>query len=190
MKPSQRLDCARLAEVLAERALCEPQALREALQLSQRGHAPFAEALVNAGLVQDWELSRLVCELYGLPFLPVDICEADKRARDGIDATFLLEHGLVPVGRFGNVLTLAMPGMVPAEVLGMLAAQTDLHIQPIVGTVRTNRRWLEQHLSAELDAALPKPEAHEVAQATNEWGSLFDQADAAVLLDLSKPEDN
>lgn len=190
MKQSQRLDCAQLAGVLGERGLCEPQALREALQLSQRGHAPFADALVNASLVQDWELSRTVCELYGLPFLPVDMCEPDPKAREGIDSHFLIEHGLVPIGRFGNVLTIAMPAIVPADVLGMLAAMTDLQIIPIVGTVRTNRRWIEMNLQADLQAALPKVNDGEVTHATNEWGALFDQADAAVLLDLTKPEDS
>lgn len=184
MKNNQRLDYARLAEVLAERGICEPQALREALQFSGRGHAPFAEALVNASLVSDWELSRIVCELYNLAFLSVDVCDPDPSARKGVNTAFLIEHGLVPLGRFGNLLTIAMPGMVPAEVLALLASDTDLTVLPVVGTVQTNRKWIERHLQAELAAALPAPTPEDVAQGANEWGNIFDQADAAVLLDL------
>ena len=189
VKHNQRLEYARLAEVLAERGMCEMQALREALQFSGRGHAPFSEALVNASLVSDWELSRVVCELYNLPFLSVDVCEPDPAARKGINTAFLMEHGLVPVGRFGQLLTVAMPGMVPAEVLGLLAAETDLYILPVVGTVQTNRRWIERHLQAELAAALPQMAAEELAPDEGEWGNIFDQGDAAVLLDL-KPLPN
>lgn len=191
MKNNQRLDYALLAEILAERGMCESQALREALQFSGRGHAPFAEALVNANLVSDWELSRIVCEIYNLAFLPVDMLEPDPKAREGLNVAFLIEHGLVPIGRYGQVLTLAMPGMVPAEVLGLLAAETDLHIIPIVGTVRTNRRWIESTLQAELAAALPTPTPQEVQQTAGEWGNIFDAADAAVLLDLKQlpPDD-
>lgn len=184
VKTNQRLDYARLAEVLAERGMCELQALREALQLSGRGQSPFAEAIVNASLVADWELSRVVCELYNLPFLPVDLVEADPNARKGINLAFLIEHGLVPIGRYGQLLTIAMPGMVPAEVLGLLAADTDLYILPVVGTVQSNRRWIERHLQAELAAALPTVVKEEAQQIANEWGNIFDQADAAVLLDL------
>jgi hypothetical protein len=95
----------------------------------------------------------------------------------------------VPIGRYGQLLTIAMPGMVPAEVLGLLAAETDLYIVPVVGTVQTNRRWIERHLQAELVAALPKLAAEEAPQETGEWGNIFDQGDAAVLLDL-KPLPN
>ncbi len=169
--------------------MCEMQALREALQFSGRGHAPFAEALVNASLVSDWELSRVVCELYNLPFLTVDVYEADPNARKGIDAAFLIEHGLVPLGRHGQLLTVAMPGMVPAEVLGMLAADTDLYIVPVVGTVQTNRRWIERNLQAALAAALPTAPTEGVSPDASEWADIFDQGDAAVLLDL-KPLPN
>lgn len=184
MKHNQRLDYSHLAEVLQERGMCEPMALREALQISQRGNAPFAEALVNASLVSDWELSRVVCELYNLAFLPVDSYDPDPAARKGLNPAFLVEHGLVPIGRFGNLLTIAMPGMVPAEVLGMLAADTDLTIVPVVGTVMSNRRWIERVLLQEVQAALPTVAPEVVQQTANEWGNLFDQADAAVLLDL------
>lgn len=184
MKNNQRLDYSRLAEVLAERGVCEPQALREALQFSGRGHAPFAEALVNASLVSDWELSRVVCELYNLSFMPVDMYDPDPNARKGLNSAFLIEHGLVPIGRFGNLLTIAMPGMVPADVLALLASDTDMTVLPVVGTVQTNRKWIERHLQAELAAALPTPTPEDVAQGANEWGNIFDQADAAVLLDL------
>jgi len=184
VKNNQRLDYARLADVLADRGTCELQAVREALQFSARGNAPFAEALVNASLVSDWELSRVVCELYNLPFMPVDTYDPDPTARKGLNTAFLIEHGLVPLGRYGSLLTIAMPGMVPAEVLGLLSAETDLTIVPVVGTVQSNRRWIERHLQSELRAALPSVTPEEAAHSSNEWGNIFDQGDAAVLLDL------
>jgi hypothetical protein len=184
VKLNQRLEYGRLAEVLAERGLCEPQALREALQFSGRGNAPFPEALVGANLVADWELSRVVCELYNLPFLPVDVAEPDPKAREGIDPQFLVDHGLVPIGRFGQVLTVAMPAIVPADVLGTLAAEADLEIVPVVGTVRTNRNWLERNLKI----APPAPLPHAAGEGgEGAWSSIFDAGDAAVLLDLQPP---
>jgi len=196
VKSSQRLDNSRLSEVLAERGLVEPQALREAANFAAHGKIPMSEALVTANLVQDWELSRIVSEIYNLPFLPVELLDPDPRALEGIDTQFLAENCLVPVGRYGQVLTVCMPAMVPADVLGLLAATTDLVILPLVGSVRSNRAWLEKHLAAP-SAPLPSQQAGERGAAgesagstqggPGEWGSLFDQADAAVLLDLSAP---
>ncbi|MBK7642668.1 MAG: hypothetical protein IPJ19_06390 [Planctomycetes bacterium] len=198
MKTSQRLDNNRLSEVLAERALVEPQALREAANFAVHGKIPMSEALVTANLVQDWQLAGIVSEIYNLPFLPVEMLDPDPRAREGIDEQFLLENCLVPVGRYGQVLTVCMPAMVPADVLGLLAATTDLVILPLVGSVRSNRQWLEKNLSSQALApanplgADPLGAEEESAPgggrgAPGEWGSLFDQADAAVLLDLAVP---
>lgn len=184
VKNNQRLEYSRLSEILSERGMCEPQALREALRLSGRGQVPFAEAVVNASLVSDWELSRVVCELYNLAFLTVDMYEPDPAARKGLNTAFLIEHGLVPLGRYGQLLTVAMPGMVEAEVLALLAAESDLTILPVVGTVQTNRRWIERSLHAEIASVLPTLAPAEAEERANEWGSIFDQADAAVLLDL------
>jgi len=71
VKISHRLEYARIAEILAERGMAEPRAVQEALQLSGRGSLRFPEALVTANLVADWELSRVVCEVYNLPFVTV-----------------------------------------------------------------------------------------------------------------------
>jgi hypothetical protein len=188
LKHNQRLDYARLAEVLADRGLVEPNALREALKFSGKGNLPFPEALVTANLVPDWELSRVVCELYNLPFLTVELLDPDPAAMKGIDPQLLVENCLVPLGRFGQVLTICMPAIVPADVLGVLAAQTDLYILPVVGTVRTNRKWLEEHVKLQPLESIAAP-LSDVAQEENggEWGSIFDAGDAAVLLDLQQP---
>lgn len=178
-KSNQRLEYGRLSEVLAERGLVEPQALREALQFSTQGNMPFPEALVTANLVADWELSRIVCEIYNLPFLTVDSIEVDSKARKGISDAFMVENALVPIGRFGQVLTVCMPALVPAEVLGLLAAETDLFILPVVGTVRTNRKWLELNVQTSVPAALPNAGGPQELH-TGEWSSIFDQGDAAV----------
>lgn len=198
MKTSQRLDNNRLSEVLAERGLVEPQALREAANFASHGKIPMSEALVTANLVPDWELARIVAEIYNLPFLPIELLDPDARALEGIDPQFLVENCLVPVGRYGQVLTVCMPAMVPADVLGLLAATTDLVILPLVGSVRSNRQWLDKNLSTQQPAAAPEPApeanapqaadgAVRVQPGPGEWGSLFDQADAAVLLDLQVP---
>jgi hypothetical protein len=189
VKQNQRLEYGRLAEVLAERGLVEPQALREALQFSGRGGLAFPEALVTANLVADWELSRVVCELYNLPFVSIEQCEPDPKSRDGVSLQFLHDHGIVPLSRFGRLLTVVMPALVPAEVLGLLAAESELQIMPLVGTVRGNRRWIELHLAIEMPPVLPSG-SHEAEAQAKQWSSIFDAGDAAVLLDLQPPGEN
>lgn len=185
MKSNRRLDYATLSEVLGQRGLVEPQRLSLALQTCQQTRVPFPETLVADNLIGDWELAKVVCDIYGLPFLPVDIYAPDEEAFAGLEKDFLRQHRLVPVGRHGNVLVVAMPGIVQADVLGALSTQHDLRILPVVGTVLTNNRWLEEFMPVEVSAALPATgDGAPEGGGGGAWGSIFDEGDAAVLMDL------
>jgi hypothetical protein len=74
-----------------------------------------------------------------------------------------------------------MPAIVPAEILGCIAAETDLLILVVVGTVQSNRRWLQNNIQPA--SALPS-DLGDLEGNDSTWGSLFDEADAAVLSDL------
>jgi hypothetical protein len=169
VKYTQRLDYGRLAEVLHERGLAGLDAIRELLQLSQDGGMPFCEALVTSNLVSDWDLSKVVCETFQLPFLPVDLISPNPAALEEINVADFQKHQLVPLDVFGQVLTVAMPALVPAEVLAHIAAMSDFEVLPVVGTVESNRRWISEHM------ALAPPPAMEGG-----WESMFDAADASV----------
>ncbi len=188
LKLHQRLDYQRLADALIDRGLCEAQALREAMQLSGHGNPSFVEAIVAANLVGDWEVGKVVAEIYNLPFLPIELCNPDSRALEGLDLAYLAEHGLVPLGRFGTLVTVAMPGLVRAEVLsGIPIAEGELTVLPVVGSVQSNRRWIDLNLIPKLRAAMPKMAAVDPStgmMANPEWGNIFDAGDAAVHFDL------
>jgi len=175
LKSSQRLEYAHVAQVLGQRGLIDPQRLHLALQTGSAGQTPFPEILVGDNLISDWELSRVVCDLYNLPFLPVDIHPPSAKAFDGMDREFFRTHRLIPVDRNGQLLTVCMPAIVPAEVLGQLAAECDVQIAAVVGTVQSNNRWFDEHMPADTAPALPGQEA------SGGWSNIFDEADASVL---------
>ena len=173
MKHHLRLDYGRLAEVLHEQGKGNVDTIRELLQHSKDGGMAFCEALVTTNLVEDWELSRIVCETFHLPFLPIDLVEPNPKAIEAIDAALFKKHQLVPIDCFGQLLTVAMPALVQADVLAMVSAASDFVILPVVGTVETNRRWITEHFS---DV--------ESTEINGGWGNLFDQADADVQASL------
>jgi len=179
VKSSHRLEYAHLAQVLGQRGLIDPQRLHLALQTGTNSHTPFPEILVNENLISDWDLSRVVCDMYNLPFLPVDIHPPSSTAFEGLDREYFRTHRLIPVDRNGQLLTVCMPGIVPAEVLGQLAADSDLQIAPVVGTVVSNNRWIDEHMPVETAPALPGESAGLA------WSNIFDEGDASVLESLS-----
>jgi hypothetical protein len=176
VKNTQRLDYERLADTLRHHRLVAPEALRMTLHQCLSTGALFADLLVREGMVSDWELARLCSETFNLPFIPLENYQPDKRLVETLDVEFLRQYGLVPLDRFGTILTVAMPGMVPTDVLQALEEQTGCRVLPVVGTVQGNQRWLEENL--------PPPEAlRELREATergDEWAGVFDAGEAAV----------
>jgi hypothetical protein len=181
LKRKQRLDYANLAEVLRQRNLVDRRRLSLALQTSSQSAIPFPEVLVTDGLIGDWDLARVVSDLYSLPFLPVSVCSPQPEAMAGLDAAFLRQHRLIPLDRFGGLLTVCMPAIVPADVLGTLAASNNIQVLPVVGTVNTNNKWFEENMASDVPAALPNSPA--------DWSNIFDEGNAAVLMELTGDED-
>ena len=173
VKHHQRLDYGRLAEVLHERGVASVDAIRDLLQQSREGGMPFCEALVTTNLVADWDLSRIVCMTFSLPFLPIDMVEPNVKLRAELDIKLFRQHQVIPLDKFGQVLTVIMPGLVQADVLAQLSAASDYVILPVVGTVETNRRWILENFGNSQNADIE-----------GGWSSLFDQADAAVTASL------
>lgn len=182
MKTNQRLDYASLAELINQRGLIDTQHLNLALQTSARSHIPFPEMLVTENMIGDWELARMVCEAFNLPFLSCDFCSPKREALEGLDQAFMRRHRLVPFGRHGQLLTVIMPAMVSADVLAQLSEMHGLKVLAVVGTVNSNNRWLEENLAADAAGQADDGAAHE-------WSNLFDMADAAVNLTLQVPSD-
>ncbi len=168
VKFTQRLDYNRLAEALTERDMVTLASVQELLKASNEGGQPFPEALVESNLIPDWDLSRVVCDVFHLPFLPMDQAKPNKELIDLFDRSFLQSTALVPVSRYGNVLTIAMPAIVQADTLALLSAETDLFLLPIVSTVSSNRKWLQENCPVQSFGE------------DNSWGDLFDEGDQAV----------
>lgn len=183
---TQHLDYARLADHLVERSLVDATTMQSVMQQCGSSGDLLTEVLVKDNLISDWEVSRICAELFNLPFLPVEIYPPSTEAAGGLDPHYLRQYGLVPLDRFGNLLTVAMPGLVPSEVLNGLRGMGELVVLPVVGSVQGNRAWLEQNLQ-QAPAAVPAVEesgGDGLMPDEESWASLFDEAEQAVQDDL------
>jgi len=214
-KSVQRFEYNRFGEALVERGLIDREVLHHVLRQIQSSHVLLPEVLVRENLVSDWEISRVACEIYHLPFLTVDHYPPSTTALDGYDLAYLRHFALVPLDRYGGLVTVIMPGLVPSEVLDGLRPGQGGRVVPLVGSVVTNRRWLDERFapkapagpktismapaqhttpakSADPAAALPSQpqganDLGELEILDGDWGNLFDAGDEAVQLDLKNP---
>lgn len=216
-KSAHRFDYTRFGEALVERSLLDRNVLTHVLHQCNATRSLLTELLVRENLVSDWELSRVACELYHLPFLTIDQYPPSATALDGYDIGYLRHYALVPLDRYGGLVTVAMPGLVPSEVLDGLRPGQNGRVLAVVGSVVSNRRWLEERFAPaappkaaggasplrtismsmpnaaaeDVPAAIPASELEEAQSlqigSAEDWGSLFDAGEEAVQLDLKKP---
>lgn len=216
MKSAHRFDYARFGEALVERGLIDREVLSHVLRQVNATRGLLPEVLVRENLVSDWEVSRVVCEVYHLPFLTVDHYPPSATALDGYDLAYLRHFALVPLDRYGGLVTVIMPGLVPSEVLEGLRPGQGGRVLAVVGSVVSNRRWLEERSAPkgappgakpvagpktiamdirgavpapQASAPKPEPESDNVLELNvdGDWGNLFDAGDEAVKLGLKKP---
>jgi hypothetical protein len=146
-KSAHRFDYSRFGEALVERGLLDRNVLQHVLQQCTATRSLLTELLVRENLVSDWELSRVACELYHLPFLTIDQYPPSATALDGYDIGYLRHYALVPLDRYAGLVTVAMPGLVPSEVLDGLRPGQNGRVLAVVGSVASNRRWLEERFA-------------------------------------------
>ena len=90
---------------LVDRGLVDREAMHLVLQQASTGGVPIAEILVRENLVADWEVSRVAAEVFNLPFLTVESYPPSEDALSGLDPDYLRQYGLVPLDRFGQLIT-------------------------------------------------------------------------------------
>lgn len=180
VKNKQRLDHELLAETLRDRGMVDPKTLEQTLAACTQSGALFTEQLVRDGVVSDWELAQVCCETFGLAFLPADLYDPDTDLIELFDPQTLRQSALVPLDRFGDVLVVAMPCMVPSDVLDDIAERLDVKVMPVVGSVRANVRFLDEHLP---DLAGELARVAEEAD-DGDWTNVLDMGDAAVQVDI------
>jgi len=185
-KITPRLDYERLADALVDRGLAAREAVKLVLDQANETGAVFPEILVRENLVSDWEISRVTAEVFNLAFLPIDVTPPNKDVLKHLDLDYLRMYGLVPVDQFADVLTVAMPALVPTEVLNGLTPNKDLVVLPVVGLVSSNRAWLDANAPDESEP--PSLVAGGAAVEESGWADIFDAGDEAVQLGLD-PDD-
>ncbi|MEM7307147.1 MAG: hypothetical protein AAF682_10780 [Planctomycetota bacterium] len=183
MKNPIRLENERLADALIDRELVQREAIALVLQQVAATGAVFTEILVQENLVSDWEVSRVSADVFSLPFAPVEVSPPNKDLLDDLDPEYLRLHNLVPIERFGDVLTIAMPGIVPTSVLTAVSNSESVIVLPVVGSVVTNRNWITEHLPApdDLESMLPAGDSG--------WADIFDAGEEAVQLNMPGDEE-
>ncbi len=183
MKGLERITNLRLAEVLTQKGLLSREEMGEAISLHESSGERFVSVLVNTGYVTEWDLAKVVAESFQLPFLLGERYETPKEIIELFEEDFLFQHLVVPMDRFGKVLTVRMPVFVAGDVLEEIQEKQDMDVFPVVGLISENQKQLFQMFPdhPKEEPKRPVPQENKIG---GEWESIFDIGDEAVKKDL------
>jgi type IV pilus assembly protein PilB len=124
----------RLGELLLRERRVTPTQLQEALTYQRTNGGRLGTSLVKLGILTDDDISDVLSRQYGVPAVDLKDFAFDPALLRLIPAETAAKYNVIPVGRSGNTLTLAMTD--PTNVFAMddIKFRTGLNVEPVVAS--------------------------------------------------------
>jgi type IV pilus assembly protein PilB len=141
----------RLGELLLREKCITPGQLQEALNHQRTNGGRLGSNLIKLGFVRDEQITSLLSRQYGVPAINLGQFDLDAAVVRLIPGETAAKYQVIPVGRSGTTLTLAMTD--PTNVFAMddIKFMTGLRIEPVVASENAVRDAIARYY--------PKPAA-------------------------------
>ena len=135
----------RLGELLLREKRITPAQLQEALAHQRTSGGRLGSNLVQLGFVKDDDITSILSRQYGVPAIALGTFELDPNVVRLIPAETAIKYLVLPVGRSGPSLTLAM--IDPTNVFAMddIKFMTGLQIEPVVASETAIREAIAKY---------------------------------------------
>ena len=140
----EKLSRTRLDDVLLDEGLLDRETMDRALAQTTTGGKTLARVLTTSAVLDDWDLAKIIATHYSLPFVDISDYSLQREVIELLDPDFCTKHSLIPLDRFGAVVSIAVSEMPSTDVLRELAKQTELTPFFYVGVRRQIAEALER----------------------------------------------
>jgi type IV pilus assembly protein PilB len=137
----------RLGELLLREKRVTPAQLQEALNHQRQHGGRLGSSLVKLGILRDDDITSVLSRQYGVPAISLKEFDLDPAIVRLIPAETANKYNVIPVGKNGTTLTLAMTD--PTNVFAMddIKFRTGLHIEPVVASDTAIREAITQYFA-------------------------------------------
>jgi type IV pilus assembly protein PilB len=159
----QKLTRRRLGGILMAEGLVTPEQITEALEKQKETGKLLGEILIELGYITENNLVKILSMQFQFPFISPVNYEIPKEVLELVPAEMMYRHLFIPLDRFGNILTVAMGGLLEEEVVQeikkLTGCEVRIYISPPSSVRNALQRWVPMEAAqkpAEWRAA-PKP---------------------------------
>jgi len=114
--------------------------IQTALERQKKTGRRLGECLIELKIISEMDLRKSLCAQLNIPFVDLDKITFDASLAKLINKKYCEKRNLVPVGKMGSTLTLAMDDPSDNQVIDELSSFTGLKINVITSTSDAIRR--------------------------------------------------
>jgi MshEN domain len=126
MRHLEKLTRKKLGEILLDEGLVSKTQLADAERHREKTGEPLGFVLVDCNYLPEEDLAKTVALQYQLPYLELSVIQMNKELETLLPMSELLTRRLLPIEKFGSVLTLVVAEMPELAVLEELHSRTGL----------------------------------------------------------------
>ena len=147
----------RLGELLLRERRVTPTQLQEALTYQRANGGRLGTSLVKLGILTDDDISGVLSRQYGVAAVDPRQITIDPSLIRLIPAETAGKYNVIPVGKSGNTLTLAMTD--PTNVFAMddIKFRTGLNVEPVVASETAIQEMVALHYGAAATITKERP---------------------------------
>jgi hypothetical protein len=171
----------KLADVLVDEGILTKAQVGEASKYLRQPEDPLGPHLIRCSFITPWDLAKAVCVHFSLPFFDLTGFKPKKEVEGLLDPAFLHGYGILPLDKFGKIITLAVCESLSPNVLQAIVDKTQLSPYLYVAPYDKIRGKLEESVPYEAPGAEPVHAASAAPGATggddSDWMSIFEEAE-------------
>jgi len=190
----ERVRKKRLGDILVDEGLVGKEAVIAALHEQQRTKRLLSDILIEGGSLDAGSLASALVSEVQAPFLDIANYSLHKDLVKEFPGDVLYENAILPLDRFGEIVTFACQEVPPPEVLEQLRLRAPGGIYLFVALGPEIRRRLAEVVPVPSAAAAKRPDAAAEEEApgltpdeeSGVWKELFDSANESVLNEITQ----
>lgn len=139
----QRMTKRKLGEVLLHENLVTKEQIEEALGEQAQTGELLGEILVRKGYVSEKNIAETIATQYSFPYLEPDQYYISSEVVQLLPVEVVDKHSVLPLDRFGDLLTIVVAGPLHEDVLQEIEEITGCQVQIFISTVTAVRKAIE-----------------------------------------------
>jgi len=129
-----RMTKKRLGELLRDEGLVNDEQIEEALGEQRKSGELLGEVLVRLGYVTEADIAQTIVTQFGLPYIAIKQYFLSEDVIKLFPERLMRQYQFIPLDKIGNVITIAVGGLLNFEVLSELEKMSGAKVQVYVST--------------------------------------------------------